>query len=117
MHRGSIVKNSGEMNKFEKISEARNILEVPEEATMISIKSSYRRMLTKWHPDTCLENKDECNEMTRKIISAYQTIQDYCSHYQYSFSEDTVRKHRSPEEWWFDRFGVDPLWGDGKRQK
>jgi hypothetical protein len=29
--------------------------------------------------------------MTRKIISAYETIMDYCAHYQYSFSEDTVK--------------------------
>ena len=105
------------MNKFEKISEARKILELSEEATLMSIKSSYRRMLSKWHPDTCQENKDECAEMTRKIISAYKMISDYCAHYQYSFSEDTVRKHRRPEEWWFERFGVDPLWGDGKIQK
>jgi len=62
------------------------------------IKSSYRRMPAKWHPDTCQKNKDECAEMTRKIISAYQMINDYCAHYQYSFTENTVRKHRRPEE-------------------
>ncbi len=102
------------MSKYEEISEARQILEVPEKATMDAIKSNYRRLLARWHPDKCQENKETCAEMTRKIISAYRTIMDYCLHYQYSFSEDAVKRHRSPEEWWFDRFGDDPLWGNGK---
>jgi DnaJ-class molecular chaperone len=105
------------MTKFEEISKARQILEIPEVASMEAIKSNYRRLLAKWHPDKCLENKDVCAEMTRKIISAYRTIADYCLHYQYSFSEDTVKRHRSPEEWWHDRFGDDPLWGNGGRKK
>jgi DnaJ-class molecular chaperone len=102
------------MSKFDEISEARKTLDLPENATMDSIKSSYRRMLAKWHPDKCEENKEKCAEITRKIISAYQTIMDYCIHYQYSFSEDTVKRHQSPEEWWFERFGGDPLWGNGR---
>jgi hypothetical protein len=53
--------------------------------------------------------------MTRKIISAYQMIMDYCVHYQYSFSEDTVKKYQSPEDWWFERFGEDPLWGKSSK--
>ena len=93
------------MKKYEKISAARKILELPETATMESIKTSYRRLLARWHPDTCKENKYVCAEMTRNIISAYQTIMEYCLQYQYSFSEHTVRRHWSPEEWWFERFG------------
>lgn len=102
------------MSKFDEISEARKTLDLPENATMDSIKSRYRRMLAKWHPDKCEENKEKCAEITRKIISAHQTIMDYCIHYQYSFSEDTVKRHQSPEEWWFERFGGDPLWGNGR---
>lgn len=105
------------MNKFDEISAARKILDLPERATMGTIKSSYRKMLAKWHPDKCKEDKENCAEMTRKIISAYETIMDYCVHYQYSFSEDTVKKHQSPEEWWFERFGDDPLWGPGRPPK
>lgn len=102
------------MNKFEKIYKARKILELPEIANMKAIKSNYRKLLAKWHPDKCKENKDECTEMTRKIISAYKTIMDYCLEYQYNFSQGTVERHRSPEEWWFERFGRDPLWGSGR---
>jgi hypothetical protein len=70
-------------------------------------------MLSKWHPDKCKEDKDACAGMTPKIISTYQTIMDYCIHYQHSFSKDTVKRHQSPEKWWFERFGDDPLWGNG----
>lgn len=99
------------MNKYEKITAARKILELPETATMESIKASYRRLLARWHPDTCEENKEVCAEMTRNVISAYHTIMAYCLQYQYSFSEPTVRRHRSPEEWWYERFGEDPYLG------
>jgi DnaJ-class molecular chaperone len=108
------------MNKYEKISAARKILGLPETATMESIKSCYRKLLARWHPDNCRkeENKDACTEMTRNIILAYKTILDYCLHYQYSFSEDAVSRHQSPEEWWFEHFGEDPVWGNGiKKEK
>ncbi|MBN2060090.1 MAG: DnaJ domain-containing protein [Deltaproteobacteria bacterium] len=39
------------MSKFDEISKARKILELPEMATMAEIKSNYRRLLAKWHPD------------------------------------------------------------------
>jgi len=105
------------MSKFDEISAARKILDLPERVTMDSIKSSFRRMLAKWHPDKCEEDKENCAEMTRKIISADETIMDDCVHYQYSFSENTVKKHQSPEEWWFERSGDDPLWGNGRPSK
>ncbi len=105
------------MNKYEEITEAREILELPETATLASIKSNYRRLLSKWHPDKCEENRDECEEMTRRIVSAYKAIMDYCLGYRFSFSEDTVKRHLSAEEWWFDRFGDDPLWGKGGTAK
>jgi DnaJ-class molecular chaperone len=70
------------MSKFDEIFAARKALELPERATMVSIRSSYRGLLAKWHPDKCEENKDLCAEMTRKIISAYQTIMEYCLQYQ-----------------------------------
>ena len=105
------------MSKYEEISAARKILQLPETATLAVIKSSYRRLLAMWHPDKCKENQDVCAEMTRQIIAAYETIMDYCLQYQYSFSEDTVKKHRSPEDWWFERFGEDPLWGKARPTK
>jgi DnaJ-class molecular chaperone len=105
------------INKYQEISAARKTLELPQAATMESIKSSYHRLLVKWHPDKCLGDKETCTEMTRRIISAYQTIMQYCAQYQYSFSEETVKRHLSAEEWWYERFGDDPLWGKGRKSK
>ena len=104
-------------HKYQEITEARKLLELPETATMNAIKSNYRRLVAKWHPDKCLENHEICAGMTRRIVAAYQAIMDYCQHYQYSFSEETVQKHLSPEQWWFEHFGDDPLWGKAKSPK
>jgi len=52
--------------------------------------------------------------MTKKIIEAYKVIISYCEQYKYSFEEDEVKKYLSDEEWWFERFGDDPLWGNRK---
>ncbi len=100
------------MNKYQKITEARQLLELPECATMEQIKSNYRSLLSRWHPDKCRDNEQAAREMTQKIIESYQMILAYCNQYEYSFSEEVVNKHLSPEEWWYERFGNDPLWGN-----
>lgn len=104
-------------NKYQEITEARKTLDLPEKATLETIKSNYRRLLSKWHPDKCRENPEFCKEMTQKIVSAYKIIIDYCNNYEYSFSEDTVKRHRSPEQWWLETFGNDPLWTSGENSK
>jgi DnaJ-class molecular chaperone len=99
------------MNKYQEIEQARKLLELPERATMDEIKENYRSLLRKWHPDKKKGSKKRCTEMTVKIVAAYRTLIDYCSHYRFSFSEDEVRQHLSNEEWWLERFGDDPVWG------
>ncbi|MFW6323886.1 MAG: J domain-containing protein [Desulfovibrionales bacterium] len=105
------------MSLYEEITAARKILDLPETATKETVKSNYRRLLARWHPDTCKGDKEKCEEMTRRIIAAYRTIQEYIRTYEYSFSEDTVKRHRPPEDWWFERFGEDPVWGKGGPNK
>ena len=100
------------MNKYQEITEARKLLELPERATMEEIKASYRNLVRKWHPDRCMESKKISAEMTVKIIAAYRTLIDYCNHYRFNFSQEEVRNHLSEEEWWLDRFGNDPVWGN-----
>lgn len=99
----------------QEINAARETLQLSETATMAEIKASYRRLLAEWHPDKGGEDREKCAEMTRRVISAYDTLLDYCQHYRYSFSRETVKRHQSPEEWWFERFGNDPLWGNGSK--
>ena len=98
------------MKKYEEITRARQILELPERATMEEIQVHYRNLLRKWHPDRCKQTKQECTEMTVRIVDAYRVIIDYCSNYKYCFSEEEVRNHLSEEDWWFERFGTDPVW-------
>ncbi len=99
------------MATFKEITEARNTLELPETATREMIRAHYRRLLARWHPDKGRADQETCHDMTIRIVEAYRTLVDYCKNYQYSFAEETVRQHMSPEEWWADRFGQDPLWG------
>lgn len=47
------------------------ILGVAKNATGKEIKTAFRRLLMKWHPDRNPDKQDEANEMTRKIIAAY----------------------------------------------
>ena len=100
------------MKKYQQINAARMLLELPERATMGEIKSNYRTLIRKWHPDRCKANREKCKEMTTKIIAAYRIISDYCNNYQFSFSEEEVRNYLSADEWWFERFGKNPFWGD-----
>jgi DnaJ-class molecular chaperone len=99
------------VNKYKEISEARNLLELPERATMEEIKISYRNLIRKWHPDRRKEAKAKCTKMTARIIAAYGLIMDYCNHYKFSFSKEEVGYHLSEEEWWMERFGDDTHWG------
>lgn len=98
-------------SKYQKITMARKVLGLAERATSEEIKLRYRNLLKNWHPDTCEENKATCEEMTAKIVGAYEIIMDYCDHYRFCFSEQEVKLHLSEAEWWVDRFGADPLWG------
>jgi DnaJ-class molecular chaperone len=100
-------------SKHQRITEARKTLGLSERATLEEIKTSYRQLLRRWHPDTSNEPKAKCEEMTAKIVGAYETIMDYCNHYAFSFSKEDVQQHLSQDEWWFERFGSDPLWGKG----
>jgi DnaJ-class molecular chaperone len=98
------------MKKYQEITAARKVLEMPERATMREIQVRYRELLRKWHPDRSKKSKEKSTEMTAKIIDAYKVIMDYCKNYQFSFSEEEVRRHLSEEDWWFERFGNDPVW-------
>ena len=98
------------MKLYNKITKARTLLELPEQATKKQIKANYRRLLRKWHPDSCREDKTLCQDKTRDIIRAYNVISDYCDNYKFSFSREEVKKYMSQEEWWMERFGQAPIW-------
>jgi preprotein translocase subunit Sec63 len=108
----TLTKRDKLKSKYREIIEAKNLLNLPERASMKEIKSNYRELIGQWHPDKCNESDEKCNEMTRKIIAAYDIIVGYCNQYQYSFSKEEIKIYLSDEEWWFERFGNDPIWGN-----
>ncbi|MEA3280434.1 MAG: J domain-containing protein [Thermodesulfobacteriota bacterium] len=97
-------------NKYEEITKAREILDLPESATTEEIKNQYKALLKKWHPDVSREKKEIYEEMIRKITDAYDCIMMYCSDYKFSFSKEEVEKYISPEEWWAKRFRNSEIW-------
>lgn len=99
------------VSKYEEITRAREILGIPENATMKDIKLRHRNLVKKWHPDVCSRKREICEEMTAKVNEAYRVIIGYCENYQYSFSRKEVEKYLTGHEWWVRKFGADPLWG------
>ena len=100
-------------NTYQELTNAREVLGIPEKATVKMIKSQYRKRLKQWHPDTCPEDKQEtCQEKTRQLVEAYTEIMRYCEQYKISFARQDLGEYLSPEEWWRERFGGDPLWGN-----
>ena len=99
------------MNKYEIITDARKALELQEYATMDQIKANYRRLIMRWHPDQCKNKPEICRKKAEELTNAYEIIMNYCRNYKFSFEPGEVEKYISKEEWWFKRFGDDPVWG------
>lgn len=97
---------------YKELTEARKVLQLPQETNLNMIKSRYRALLKQWHPDTCPEDEAICHEMTQKIVTAYREIMAYCNQYSISFTHDAMRSYLSPEERWMEQFGNDPMWGN-----
>ncbi len=103
------------MTKFQELDAARKLLELGETADLASIKANYQRLLSEWHPDRNIHEQNKCHQKTQEIVDAYRTITDYCENYHYSFTEEAVKRHLSAEQWWAERFGIDPLWGSYRK--
>ena len=98
--------------RFEIITEAREILELPESATLEQIKKNYKQLIKKWHPDKNISDQGLAENKTKKIIEAYKIIIQYCDHYNYSFTRQEVEKYLTEQERWFKQFGCDPIWAN-----
>ncbi|MCX7820650.1 MAG: DnaJ domain-containing protein [Brevinematales bacterium] len=100
------------MDFYEKIKHARELLGIPERASIEFVKKKYQEALLKWHPDRCKdEEKTLYEEKTKEIIKAGKLLLDYCNKYEIDFSEIEVNKHIPAEEFWTKKFGDDHLWG------
>ena len=102
----------GMKTRFEIITEARKILELPESATLEQIKKNYKQLIKKWHPDKNISHTGLAENKTKEIIQAYTIIIQYCDHYKFSFSRQEVEKYLTEQERWFKQFGCDPIWAN-----
>ena len=78
---------------FEDIDRARETLDLGETATLAEIKEAYRRLSLKYHPDKCTHrDRQECEDMFKRINRANKILMSYCASYRYSFAERDVKK-------------------------
>ncbi|WP_028841433.1 J domain-containing protein [Thermodesulfobacterium hveragerdense] len=93
--------------KWEKIEEARRILNLPKKTTRREIKEAYHRLVKKHHPDVGGDNST-----IKKLNEAYTLLMEYCDNYLINLEpNDNIL---NPEDWWFEHFGEDPIWGKGR---
>ena len=87
------------MVNFNEIDEARRLLELGEAATLKEIKSAYRRLAHRHHPDKHSGAAgDEAEETMKRLNWAYKLLMDYCNAYSYSFKEEDIAKAYPYEE-------------------
>lgn len=85
------------------IDQARRLLGLGELASIAEIKTAYRQMCKKWHPDV-LDDEETAKRTMKDINAAYRLLLDYCETYRFSFSPEEVESF-DPERWWSRRFG------------
>lgn len=85
------------------IDQARRLLGLGELASIAEIKTAYRQMCKKWHPDV-VEDEATATRRMKDINAAYQLLLKYCETYRFSFSPEEVESF-DPDRWWYQRFG------------
>ena len=95
------------MKYYEKITHAREVLDIPLQATQAEIKKQYYELMKKVHPDVSQDHHDN-HSRSVEITNAYRLISHYCENYRFSFEKSEVNKYQPVEELWLEKFGEDP---------
>ncbi|MCL1980478.1 MAG: J domain-containing protein [Proteobacteria bacterium] len=107
--------------KWQAIEQAREVLQLPERASLAEIKRSYRRLSKQYHPDAIASRPEGSGELMYRITAAYELLIQYCNEYQVPLKRDEADDADldiyDPEDWWQARFGPDPLWGSRKPRR
>ena len=97
----------GKVVNFNDIDEARRLLGLGETATMKEIKSAYRKLSHRHHPDKHGSDGAEDDSMMKKLNEAYKLLLSYCGDYKYSFTEEDIARTYPEEEYmkkWRERW-------------
>jgi preprotein translocase subunit Sec63 len=87
------------MAKYDDITEARTLLGLGEAVTLKEIKSAYRSMASRYHPDKhSSSDSSEYEEIMKKLNWAYKVLLEYCHDYKFTFREiDVLRTYTFDE--------------------
>jgi lipoprotein NlpI len=94
---------------YEKLMSAIRTFGLGERATLDEIKTRYRELAKRHHPDG---GTSEDTEAIYRVIEANRVILEYVESYRYCFSEREYLE-QDQEERLRRRFMADPLWGKG----
>lgn len=98
--------------KWREILAAKELLGLGDQASMQEIRTRYRQLAKRLHPDLALAAE---RVKMQEINAAYALLLEYCATVHIPLAPgDEPSRSMEPEEWWFDRFGEDPLWGRKK---
>ncbi len=97
------------MADFNEIEEARKLLGLGEAATLKEIKTAYRTLAHRHHPDKLQGDDSVESETMKRLNLAYKLLTDYCDKYKYSFKEEDIARTYPHEEYlrtfkdkWYD---------------
>lgn len=96
-----------------KIEEAKELFGLENRATLAEIKTLFRQLTKRYHPDLAGESPENRSKI-QEITEAYQVLLAYCEGYQFPLVMAESDLEEDDEEWWLNRFGQDPLWGPGR---
>ncbi|MCL2340261.1 MAG: DnaJ domain-containing protein [Proteobacteria bacterium] len=108
-------------DEWQAIERAREVLQLPERASLTEIKRSYRRLSKLHHPDTVAGDPEGASEQMYQITAAYEVLIRYCGEYRFPLKREEAENAGldpyDPEDWWRARFGQDPLWNSRKPRR
>ena len=88
------------MANFDEIEEARKLLGLGEAATLKEIKTAYRTLAHRHHPDKHSSVVgEESTETMKRLNWAYKLLMDYCNEYKYSFKEEDIARTYPHDEY------------------
>lgn len=99
--------------EWAEIKAAAELLGLGENATLSEIKKAYRRKSKKHHPDVRKSVKQGAESIQmHELTESYKKLLQYCAEYRFPLIPGENEQFES-EDWWFERFGQDHLWGKG----